>query len=230
MNVRGFKMGQFDVYETKERITADNLKAAEEIRALLKEKKVFFVNLMASPGAGKTTTLLRTIEGLKNRYRIGVMEADVDDIVDAETISKTGVKTIQLHTGCICHMDADMTKRGLERLDIEDLDVVFLENIGNLVCPAEFDVGASLKAMILSVPEGDDKPLKYPLMFQVSDVLLVNKIDTMQVFDFDMQRLKENIDGLHLDMDIIPVSSKTGDGVQVWIDYLSEKIEEWRAS
>ncbi len=223
-------MGQFDVYETKERITADNLKAAEEIRALLKEKKVFFVNLMASPGAGKTTTLLRTIEGLKNRYRIGVMEADVDDIVDAETISKTGVKTIQLHTGCICHMDADMTKRGLERLDIEDLDVVFLENIGNLVCPAEFDVGASLKAMILSVPEGDDKPLKYPLMFQVSDVLLVNKIDTMQVFDFDMQRLKENIDGLHLDMDIIPVSSKTGDGVQVWIDYLSEKIEEWRAS
>ncbi len=230
MNVRGFKMGQFDVYETKERITADNLKAAEEIRALLKEKKVFFVNLMASPGAGKTTTLLRTIEGLKNRYRIGVMEADVDDIVDAETISKTGVKTIQLHTGCICHMDADMTKRGLERLDIEDLDVVFLENIGNLVCPAEFDVGASLKAMILSVPEGDDKPLKYPLMFQVSDVLLVNKIDTMQVFDFDMQRLKENIDGLHPDMDIIPVSSKTGDGVQVWIDYLSEKIEEWRAS
>ncbi len=223
-------MGQFDVYETKERITADNLKAAEEIRALLKEKKVFFVNLMASPGAGKTTTLLRTIEGLKNRYRIGVMEADVDDIVDAETISKTGVKTIQLHTGCICHMDADMTKRGLERLDIEDLDVVFLENIGNLVCPAEFDVGASLKAMILSVPEGDDKPLKYPLMFQVSDVLLVNKIDTMQVFDFDMQRLKENIDGLHPDMDIIPVSSKTGDGVQVWIDYLSEKIEEWRAS
>ncbi len=223
-------MGQFDVYETKERITADNLKAAEEIRALLKEKKVFFVNLMASPGAGKTTTLLRTIEGLKNRYRIGVMEADVDDIVDAETISKTGVKTIQLHTGCICHMDADMTKRGLERLDIEDLDVVFLENIGNLVCPAEFDVGASLKAMILSVPEGDDKPLKYPLMFQVSDVLLVNKIDTMQVFDFDMQRLKENIDGLHSDMDIIPISSKTGDGVQVWIDYLSEKIEEWRAS
>lgn len=223
-------MGQFDIYETKERITADNLKAADEIRSLLKEKKVFFVNLMASPGAGKTTTLLRTIEGLKDRYRIGVMEADVDDIVDAETISKTGVKTIQLHTGCICHMDADMTKRGLDRLGIDDLDLVFLENIGNLVCPAEFDVGANLKTMILSVPEGDDKPLKYPLMFQVSDVLLVNKIDTMQVFDFDMQRLKENVAGLHSGMDIIPISSKTGDGVQEWIKYLSEKIEEWRAS
>ena len=223
-------MGQFDVYETKERITADNLKAADEIRSLLKEKKVFFVNLMASPGAGKTTTLLRTIEGLKEHYRIGVMEADVDDIVDAETISKTGVKTIQLHTGCICHMDADMTKRGLDRLGIDDLDVVFLENIGNLVCPAEFDVGANLKTMILSVPEGDDKPLKYPLMFQVSDVLLVNKIDTMQVFDFDMQRLKNNVEGLHSSMDIIPISSKTGDGVQDWIKYLREKIEEWRAS
>ncbi len=223
-------MGQFDVYETKERITADNLKAADEIRSLLKEKKVFFVNLMASPGAGKTTTLLRTIEGLKDHYRIGVMEADVDDIVDAETISKTGVKTIQLHTGCICHMDADMTKRGLERLGIDDLDVVFLENIGNLVCPAEFDVGANMKAMILSVPEGDDKPLKYPLMFQVSDVLLVNKTDTMQVFDFDMQRLRENIDKLHSGMDIIPLSSKIGDGVQDWVQYLSEKIEEWRAS
>ncbi len=223
-------MGQFDVYETKERITADNLKAADEIRSLLKEKKVFFVNLMASPGAGKTTTLLRTIEGLKDHYRIGVMEADVDDIVDAETISKTGVKTIQLHTGCICHMDADMTKRGLDRLGIDDLDVVFLENIGNLVCPAEFDVGANLKAMILSVPEGDDKPLKYPLMFQVSDVLLVNKTDTMQVFDFDMQRLRENIDKLHSGMDIIPLSSKIGDGVQDWVQYLSEKIEEWRAS
>ncbi len=223
-------MGQFDVYETKERITADNLKAADEIRSLLKEKKVFFVNLMASPGAGKTTTLLRTIEGLKEHYRIGVMEADVDDIVDAETISKTGVKTIQLHTGCICHMDADMTKRGLDRLGIDDLDVVFLENIGNLVCPAEFDVGASLKTMILSVPEGDDKPLKYPLMFQVSDVLLVNKIDTMKVFDFDMQRLKDNVDGLHSGMNIIPISSKTGYGVQEWIEYLREKIEEWRAS
>ncbi len=223
-------MGQFDVYETKERITADNLKAADEIRSLLKEKKVFFVNLMASPGAGKTTTLLRTIEGLKDHYRIGVMEADVDDIVDAETISQTGVKTIQLHTGCICHMDADMTKRGLDRLGIDDLDVVFLENIGNLVCPAEFDVGANLKAMILSVPEGDDKPLKYPLMFQVSDVLLVNKTDTMQVFDFDMQRLRENIDKLHSGMDIIPLSSKIGDGVQEWIKYLCEKIEEWRAS
>ncbi len=223
-------MGQFDVYETKERITADNLKAADEIRSLLKEKKVFFVNLMASPGAGKTTTLLRTIEGLKEHYRIGVMEADVDDIVDAETISKTGVKTIQLHTGCICHMDADMTKRGLDRLGIDDLDVVFLENIGNLVCPAEFDVGANLKTMILSVPEGDDKPLKYPLMFQVSDVLLVNKIDTIQVFDFDMQRLKDNVEGLHSSMDIIPISSKTGDGVQDWIKYLREKIEEWRAS
>lgn len=223
-------MGQFDVYETKERITADNLKAADEIRSLLKEKKVFFVNLMASPGAGKTTTLLRTIEGLKDHYRIGVMEADVDDIVDAETISKTGVKTIQLHTGCICHMDADMTKRGLDRLGVDDLDVVFLENIGNLVCPAEFDVGANLKAMILSVPEGDDKPLKYPLMFQVSDVLLVNKTDTMQVFDFDMQRLRENIDKLHSGMDIIPLSSKIGDGVQDWVQYLSEKIEEWRAS
>ncbi len=223
-------MSQFEIYDTKVRVTADNDAEATKLRTLLKEKNIYLVNLMASPGAGKTTTLVRTINALKDQYRIGVMEADVDDDVDAKTISETGAKVIQLHTGGSCHMDADMTRRGLEKLGMDDLDVVFLENVGNLVCPAEFDVGAACKAMILSVPEGDDKPLKYPLMFTISDVLLINKTDTMEVFDFDMDRLKENVHALNPDMQIIPCSSLTGDGSQVWIDWLKEHIEEWRRS
>ena len=218
----------YEIYETKERITADNDKEAEKNRALLKEKKVFLVNLMASPGAGKTTTLVRTINAIKDDYRVAVMEADVDSDVDAETIDQLGVKVIQLHTGGLCHMDADMTERALDQMGIDDVDVVFLENIGNLVCPAEFDVGAAKKVMILSVPEGDDKPLKYPLMFQVSDLLLINKIDTKAIFDFDENRCAEYVHKLNPDMKIIPLSAKTGEGFEEWIAWLKIAIEEWR--
>lgn len=218
-------MIEYEIYDTKVRAIADNDEEAKKVRKLLRDKKVFLVNLMASPGAGKTTTLVRTINALKNEYKIGVMEADVDNDVDAKTISETGVKVIQLHTGGSCHMDADMTLRGLERMGIDDLDIVFLENVGNLVCPAEFDVGANLKAMILSVPEGDDKPLKYPLMFQVSDVLLINKIDVCEVFDFDMNKLEERVHTLNQDMPIYPVSSLNGDGFEDWITYLKKEIE-----
>lgn len=218
----------YEIYETKERITADNDRAAEKNRAYLKEKKVFLVNLMASPGAGKTTTLVRTINAIRDDYRVAVMEADVDSDVDAETIHQLGVKVIQLHTGGLCHMDADMTERALAKMGIDDVDVVFLENIGNLVCPAEFDVGAAKKVMILSVPEGDDKPLKYPLMFQVSDLLLINKIDTKAIFDFDETRCAEYVHKLNPDMKIIPLSARTGEGFEEWIAWLRTAIEEWR--
>ena len=218
----------YEIFETKERITADNDREAEKNRAYLKEKKVFLVNLMASPGAGKTTTLVRTINAIKDDYRVAVMEADVDSDVDAETIHQLGVKVIQLHTGGLCHMDADMTERALAKMGIDDVDVVFLENIGNLVCPAEFDVGAAKKVMILSVPEGDDKPLKYPLMFQVSDLLLINKIDTKAIFDFDETRCAEYVHKLNPDMKIIPLSARTGEGFEEWIAWLRTAIEEWR--
>ena len=219
-----------EIYEVKEKVNADNNKVANETRTLLKNKNVFFINLMASPGAGKTTLLIKTIELLKDTYRIAVMEADVDSSVDAKAIEKLGVKVIQLHTAGLCHMDADMTYRGLERLGLEDLDLIFLENIGNLVCPAEFDVGAQMKAMILSVPEGDDKPLKYPLMFEVSDVVLVNKIDTLPVFDFDKEKFKENVALRNPQSPIIYLSALTGEGINEWIDFLKEKIELWRNS
>ncbi len=217
-----------EIYETKERVNADNEKAALQIREKLKEKKVYFINLMASPGAGKTTLLLRTIEALKEEYRIGVMEADVDSMVDAETIAGTGVRVIQLHSGGLCHMDADMTERGLEKLGLDGLDLVFLENIGNLVCPAEFDVGAQLKAMILSVPEGDDKPLKYPLMFQVSDVVLVNKTDALPVFDFDKERFMSNVRTRNENAPIFYISAMNGEGIEEWISFLRNRINEWR--
>ena len=221
-------MSAIAVKEVKERVIADNDVVAGDLRDKLKEKKVFLVNLMASPGAGKTTTLVRTIDALKDEYRVGVMEADVDSMVDAETISKTGAKVIQLHTGGSCHMDADMTERGLESLGIDDLDVVFLENIGNLVCPAEFDIGAAKKVMILSVPEGHDKPLKYPLMFTISDCLLINKIDTAPVFDFDMDLLREYVGKLNPNMPIYPVSSLKGDGFEQWILWLKNEIKTWK--
>ena len=219
-----------EIYEVKERVNADNNKVAAQTRQLLKENKVFFINLMASPGAGKTTLLTKTIESLKDTYRIGVMEADVDSSVDAQTIEKLGVKVIQLHSGGLCHMDADMTYRGLEKLGLEDLDLIFLENIGNLVCPAEFDVGAQMKVMILSVPEGDDKPLKYPLMFEVSDVVLVNKIDTLPVFDFDKNKFKQNVSLRNPDAPIIYISALTNEGIDEWINLLKDKIEKWRNS
>ncbi|MBR3358231.1 MAG: hydrogenase nickel incorporation protein HypB [Solobacterium sp.] len=219
----------FDVYETKVRITADNDKEAERVRAELRKKGVFLVNLMASPGAGKTTTLVRTIEALKDTYRIGVMEADTDSAVDAETIAKLGVRVIQLHTGGSCHMDADMTQRGLQKMGTDDLDLVFLENVGNLVCPAEFDVGAARKVMILSVPEGDDKPLKYPLMFTVSDCLLINKIDTKVIFDFDEEASLERARKLNPDIAFFPLSAKTGEGFDAWIGWLKDAVEQWRS-
>ena len=223
-------MSAIAVKEVKERVIADNDAVAKSVREKLKDKKVFFVNLMASPGAGKTTTLVRTIEALQPEFKVGVMEADVDSQVDAETILKTGAKVIQLHTGGSCHMDADMTERGLESLEYDDLDVVFLENVGNLVCPAEFDVGAAKKVMILSVPEGHDKPLKYPLMFTVSDCLLINKIDTAPVFDFDMDLLKEYVGKLNPDMPIYPVSSLKGDGYDEWIEWLKKEMKAWKES
>ena len=217
---------RYDILETKERVTADNEKEAAKLRAFLKEKKIFFVNLMASPGAGKTTLLTRTINMLKDQYRIAVMEADVDSDVDAKTISDLGVKVIQLHSGGLCHMDADMTARGINAMDLSDVDVLFLENIGNLVCPAEFDVGSSKRAMILSVPEGDDKPLKYPLMFQVSDILLINKIDTLPVFDFDKEKLEQGVRLRNKTMPILYLSAKTGEGFEEWIQWLKQAIEE----
>lgn len=221
-------MSAIAVKDVKERVIADNDAVAESLREKLKNKKVFFVNLMASPGAGKTTTLVRTIKELQKKYRVGVMEADVDSQVDAETIAATGAKVIQLHTGGSCHMDADMTERGLSSMGFDDLDVVFLENVGNLVCPAEFDVGATKKVMILSVPEGHDKPLKYPLMFTVSDCLLINKMDTAPVFDFDMDLLKKYVGDLNPDMPIFPVSSLKGDGFEQWISWLEKEIEAWK--
>ena len=220
----------FEVYETKVRVTADNDAEADKVRASLREKKVFLINLMGSPGAGKTSTLVRTINALKDDYRIGVMEADMDSDVDARTIADLGVKVIQLHTGGSCHMDADMTARGLDRLSVDGLDVVFLENVGNLVCPAEFDVGAALKVMILSAPEGDDKPLKYPLMFKVSKCMLMNKIDTKDIFDFDPEKAVRRTKELNPDIVPFEVSAKTGEGFDEWTAWLKQQIEAWRNS
>ena len=215
----------YEIYETKERIIEDNDAVAARVRAKMKAAGVFFVNLMASPGAGKTTLLKRTIESLPE-LKIGVMEADVDSDVDAATLAETGAKVIQLHTGGLCHMDADMTLRGLERFGTEGLDLVFLENVGNLVCPAEFDVGADLNVMILSVPEGDDKPLKYPLMFTVSQAALISKMDVAPVFDFDLDRFRTNIAPLNPDMAVIPLSSVTGEGFDAWLEYLKGRLSE----
>ncbi|MQN01639.1 MAG: hydrogenase accessory protein HypB [Lachnospiraceae bacterium] len=213
----------FEILETKERVIEDNDKVAAEVRSSMKSKGIFFVNLMSSPGAGKTTTLVRTIKALKDEYRIGVMEADVDSDVDAKTVADAGAKVIQLHTGGSCHMDADMTKRGLEGLGLDDLDIVFLENVGNLVCPAEFDVGQNKEVVILSVPEGDDKPLKYPLMFKVADILLVNKFDTRAVFDFSINKLCDSLNFANPALKVIPISAKTGDGFDEWISWLKRQ-------
>ena len=217
----------FEVFETRERALADNEAAAAQTRADLRARGAKLVNLMGSPGAGKTTLLLRLIEALKP-LRVGVMEADVDSDVDARTVAQAGAKVIQLHTAGLCHMDADMTRRGLERLGLDGLDVVFLENIGNLVCPAEFEVGADVRLVILSVPEGDDKPLKYPLMFTVSDVMLVNKIDTAPIFDFDFDKARAAAKTRNPEIVCIPLSAKTGEGFDPLIALLKEKIDERR--
>lgn len=222
-------MGEFRVLEIKQSVFADNDKRAQELRDELKEKKVFLLNLMSSPGSGKTTTLSRTIEQLKDELKIGVMEADIDSDVDAETISNLGVRAIQLHTGGMCHLDADMTRQGLEGLKTGDLDLAILENVGNLVCPAEFDTGAVKNAMILSVPEGDDKPLKYPLMFSICDVVLINKIDVLPYFDFDMEKCRKNILMRNPNAKIIPICARTGEGIEEWINWLKEEVRGWQS-
>lgn len=214
--------------EIKESVFADNDRRADLLRKELREKGVFLLNLMSSPGAGKTTTLLRTIEVLKDEFRIGVMEADIDSEVDAETIAQTGVKSIQLHTGGMCHLDAEMTRQGIEGLEIADVELAILENVGNLVCPAEFDTGASKNAMILSVPEGHDKPLKYPLMFQKCDVVLINKIDVLPYFDFDMELAEQYIHKRNPDARVIPICAKSGEGMDAWAQWLREEILEFR--
>lgn len=220
----------YKVYEIKQRVFADNDLEADKVRTELKKDKTFLLNLMSSPGAGKTTTLTKTIDAMKHDFRIGVMEADIDSAVDVDTISETGAKVIQLHTGGICHLDADMTRQGLLELDTSDVDLAILENVGNLVCPAEFDTGAVKNAMILSVPEGDDKPLKYPLMFQVCQCLLINKIDVLPYFDFDLEECKKRVLKLNPDMKIIPISARTGEGMDEWIDWLKEETSSWNES
>lgn len=221
-------MGEVRVLEIKESVFADNEKRAGKLRAELKEQGVFLLNLMSSPGAGKTTTLLRTIEALKEEYKIGVMEADIDSDVDARTIAKTGVASIQLHTGGMCHLDADMTRQGVEGLAAKDVDLLVLENVGNLVCPAEFDTGASKNAMILSVPEGHDKPLKYPLMFQICDVVLINKIDVLPYFDFDMELVEQYVHKRNPAAKVIPICAKSGEGIEEWAQWLRDEIGKWR--
>lgn len=273
-------MGDVRVIEVKQSVFADNDRKADELRATLRERGTFLLNLMSSPGSGKTTTLMRTIEALKDELNIAVMEADIDSDVDARTILDTGVRAIQLHTGGMCHLDAYMTEQGLDELvrGAEDaahadaaagdaveagaecpagstdeeavassaapvkaagtgdpagasVDLAILENVGNLVCPAEFDTGASANAMILSVPEGDDKPLKYPLMFNICDVVLVNKIDALPVFDtFSMERVRESILMRNPNATIIPISAKTGEGIDEWADWLRAQVAAWKAS
>ena len=221
-------MGQYKVYEIKQSIFKANDDAADVLRAEMKKDHCFLLNLMSSPGSGKTTTLTRTIEKLGDKMNIGIMEADIDSDVDAERISHTGVKkVIQLHTGGMCHLDADMTRQGLTEMGTDDLDLVVLENVGNLVCPAEFDTGAVKNAMILSVPEGHDKPLKYPLMFSICDVLLINKIDVMPYFDFDLDKCREYAKKLNPNIKIIPISAKHGDGIGEWTDWLRSQVAEW---
>ena len=222
-------MDKFRVLEIKKSIFEDNDHEADLLREDLKKEKTFLLNLMSSPGSGKTTTLGRTIEALKDEMRIGVMEADIDSDVDADTISKTGAKVIQLHTGGMCHLDAGMTKQGIEGLGCADVDLAILENVGNLVCPAEFDTGASKNVMILSVPEGHDKPLKYPLMFQVCDAVLINKIDVLPYFDFSMDKVKEFIHARNPEAEIFPISAKTGEGMKAWTDWLRCEVKDWKA-
>ena len=217
-------MDNVKILEVKQSIFASNDEQAAALRAELKQEKIFLLNLMSAPGSGKTTTLRRTIAALQTELRIGVMEADIDSDVDAKTIADAGVKSIQLHTGGMCHLDASMTEQGLKEIGTKDLDLVVLENVGNLVCPAEFDTGAVKNAMILSVPEGHDKPLKYPLIFTVCDALIINKIDVLPYFDFDLEKVTEFAHRRNPDMKIFPISAKTGDGVEALADWLCAQI------
>ena len=224
-------MADFRVIEVKRSIFEDNDADANKLREELKEEKTFLLNLMSSPGAGKTTTLKRTIEALKDEMKIGIMEADIDSDVDAKAITETGARAIQIHTGGMCHLDADMTRQGIREFGTSDLDLVVLENVGNLVCPAEFDTGSTKNAMILSVPEGDDKPLKYPLMFTICDVVLINKCDTLCVFDdFDKEAVVARIHKLNPKAEVIFVSAKTGEGFEAWIDWLRREVVDYQRS
>ena len=221
-------MGNVRILEVKQSIFASNDEQAAQLRQSLKEKKIFLLNLMSAPGSGKTTTLRSTIAALKDELRIGVMEADIDSDVDARAIAGTGAKSIQLHTGGMCHLDAEMTRQGLEGLGTGDIDLAILENVGNLVCPAEFDTGAVKNMAILSVPEGHDKPLKYPLMFQVCDAVLINKIDVAPYFDFDFEKCTEYIRMRNSKAVIFPISAKTGEGIEAVADWLKEEVKNWK--
>ena len=221
-------MGDPKVISIKQSVFASNDAQAELLRRELKEKGIYLLNLMSSPGSGKTTTLTRLIDALKDSLKIGVMEADIDSDVDARTIAATGVKAIQLHTGGMCHLDAGMTRQGLEGLEPEELDLVVLENVGNLVCPAEFDTGAAANCMILSVPEGHDKPLKYPLMFQVCNAVIINKTDVLPYFDFDMDKCAEYIHMRNPKVKIFPISAKTGEGVADLAQWLKGEVAGWK--
>ena len=216
------------ILELHRSVTDSNDRDAEELRRELKEKGVFFVNLMSAAGSGKTTLLSRTIEDLKNEYRIAVLEADIEADVDARKIENLGARSIQVHTDGMCHMDAGMTRQGLEEMGLEEVDLAFLENIGNLICPAEYATGASRNVMILSVPEGDDKPLKYPLMFQTSDILIITKTDTLPYFTFDIDRCIERVRRLNPEIEIYPVSAKTGEGMDTWENWLRREIAAWK--
>ena len=220
-------MERYKIIEVKESVFANNDREAARLREDLKRDKTFLLNLMSSPGSGKTTTLLRTIETLKDELRMGVMEADIDSDVDAEKMAAAGVKSIQLHTGGMCHLDAGMTEQGLKEIGTADLDLVVLENVGNLVCPAEFDTGAVKNAMILSVPEGHDKPLKYPLIFTVCNALIINKIDVLPYFDFDMDKVVEYAHMRNPRLKIFPISAKTGEGMDAWCGWLRQQVKDW---
>ena len=221
-------MSEMKVFKLQKGIYEDNTKVAHSLRKDLESKNIFLVNIMSSPGSGKTTTLVSTINDLKDEIKIGVMEADVDSDVDAITVENAGAKAIQLHTGGLCHLDATMTKQGIDELGVEELDLVFLENIGNLICPASYDTGAMKNVAILSVPEGDDKPLKYPKIFGCVDVLIVNKIDAIEHFDFRMDLLEERVRKLNKDIKIFPISAKTGEGVEAWTNWLKSQINKGR--
>ncbi len=220
-------MDKYRIIEVKQSVFEDNNKDADSLRSRLKGEKTLLINLMSSPGAGKTTTLTKLIANLSEDLKIGVMEADIDSDVDAETISHTNAKVIQLHTGGMCHLDAEMTRQGIDELGTAELDLVILENVGNLVCPAEFDTGAAFNMMILSVPEGHDKPLKYPLVFEVCDAMIINKIDVLPYFDFDMNKVEEYAKRRNPNIKLFPISAKTGEGIDALADFIRQRAADW---
>lgn len=222
---KGGSMNELKVFTIRKNIHEDNKKVANETREALRDQHVFLINIMSSPGSGKTTTLVSTIHALKSELKIGVIEADVDSDVDARSVQEAGAKAVQMHTGGLCHLDATMTKTGLDELGVDDLDLVFLENIGNLICPVGYDTGAMKNIAILSVPEGDDKPLKYPMIFEKVDVLIINKIDVAPYFNFNMKVLEERVRKLNKDIIIFPISAQTGEGLEAWVNWLREEVK-----